>query len=292
MPLEEIINRILSSRKDLTRSMVLQMINGKIKEAKGFLTPESAARAVAAELGLEIKKVPLKKSVSISSLVSGLGDATIAGRVLHVNSPRTFIRFNGEAGKMRSLYIADRTGILRVVLWDEKADLLDCSEVIGKIIRFSHGYVRRGYNGRLELNIGSRGNIEIAPNDISEEEFPSINAFFTKINQIKSETRVNAIGVIVNVYPVTNFTREGGDSGKVRRLEMRDQSGRITVVLWNNKVDELADVEIGKCLELFGAKVRQDLNGRLELHVNGSVDSALLANPPLDFKRDLASLDG
>jgi len=291
MPVEEIIDRILSSRKELTRSAILRLINGKIKEAKGFLTFESAARAVAAELGLEITGVSLTKGTSICNLVSGLGDVTIAGRVLHVNSPRTFIRSNGEEGKMRSLYIADKTGILRVVIWGEKADLLGSSEIIGKIIRFSHGYVRKGYNGRLELNIGLRGNIEISPSDISEDEFPPINVFFKKINQItKSERRVNTLGLIVNVSSITTFTRENNISGKVRRLEIMDQTGRITVILWNNKVDELVDVESGKYLELFGAKVRKDLTDHLELHVDGSVDSAILSDPPSDFKRALAPL--
>ena len=287
MPVDEIIDRILSSRRELTRRMILQLIDSKIKESKGFLTVESAARAVAAELGLEITRVSLMKGTSIRNLVSGLGNVTIVGRILHVNPPRTFTRSNGEEGKMRSLYIADKTGILRVVIWGEKAELLGSSETIGKIVRFSHGYVRKGYGGRLELNIGLKGNIEISPPDIFEEEFPSINRFYKKIKQItKPETRVNTFGRVVKISPINTFTREGGVSGKVRRIEIRDQTGRITVVLWNNKVDELGDLEIGKYLEIFGAKVRKDLNGRLELHVDGSVDVTVLSNLPSGFKED------
>ena len=287
MPVDEIIDRILSSRRELTRRMILQLIDSKIKESKGFLTVESAARAVAAELGLEITRVSLMKGTSIRNLVSGLGNVTIVGRILHVNPPRTFTRSNGEEGKMRSLYIADKTGILRVVIWGEKAELLGSSETIGKIVRFSHGYVRKGYGGRLELNIGLKGNIEISPPDIFEEEFPSINRFYKKIKQItKPETRVNTFGRVMKISPINTFTREGGVSGKVRRIEIRDQTGRITVVLWNNKVDELGDLEIGKYLEIFGAKVRKDLNGRLELHVDGSVDVTVLSNLPSGFKED------
>jgi len=287
MPVDEIIDRILSSRRELTRRMILQLIDSKIKESKGFLTVESAARAVAAELGLEITRVSLMKGTSIRNLVSGLGNVTIVGRILHVNPPRTFTRSNGEEGKMRSLYIADKTGILRVVIWGEKAELLGSSETIGKIVRFSHGYVRKGYNGRLELNIGLKGNIEVSPPDISEEEFPSINRFYKKIKQItKPETRVNTFGRVMKISPINTFTREGGVSGKVRRIEIRDQTGRITVVLWNSKVDELGDLEIGKYLEIFGAKVRKDLNDRLELHVDGSVDVTVLSNLPSGFKED------
>ena len=287
MPVDEIIDRILSSRRELTRRMILQLIDSKIKESKGFLTVESAARAVAAELGLEITRVSLMKGTSIRNLVSGLGNVTIVGRILHVNPPRTFTRSNGEEGKMRSLYIADKTGVLRVVIWGEKAELLGSSETIGKIVRLSHGYVRKGYGGRLELNIGLKGNIEISPPDIFEEEFPSINRFYKKIKQItKPETRVNTFGRVVKISPINTFTREGGVSGKVRRIEIRDQTGRITVVLWNSKVDELGDLEIGKYLEIFGAKVRKDLNGRLELHVDGSVDVTVLSNLPSGFKED------
>ena len=105
MSVEEIIERILSSRKDVTRNTILRLINKKIQESKGFLTLEGAARAVAAEFGLEIAGIPLMKGTSICNLVSGLSDVTIVGRILHVNPTRTFVKSNGEEGKMRSLYI-------------------------------------------------------------------------------------------------------------------------------------------------------------------------------------------
>ena len=54
MSFEEIMRQILSSRPDLTRAEVLKMVEKKEKEAKGFLTNESAARSIAAELGVEL----------------------------------------------------------------------------------------------------------------------------------------------------------------------------------------------------------------------------------------------
>ncbi|RLI12941.1 hypothetical protein DRO35_01675 [Candidatus Bathyarchaeota archaeon] len=287
MSVEEIIKRILSSCKDVTRDMILHLINKKIQESKGFLTLESAARAVAAEFGLEITGIPLMKGTSIRNLVSGLNDVTIVGRVLHVNPIRTFIKSNGEEGEMRSLHIADGTGMLRVVVWGDLAKDLDF-KVIGKIVRFSHGYVREGYGGNLELNIGSKGKVKISPQDISEDNIPSFNKFFKKINQIESETRVNIFGRIMNVFPVKTFVREDKSSGKMRKLEVRDETGKVTVILWNNKVDELADAETGKYLGILGAKVRKDINGRVELHIDRSVDATLLSAPP-DLKNLFSS---
>jgi replication factor A1 len=281
MPVEEIVDRILSRRKDLTRSRVLQMIQDRIEKTRGFLTLESAARAVAAELGLEVAEVSLARGVPIRNLISGLSNATVVGRILHVNPPKFFVRPNGEEGKMRSLYIADETGVLRVVVWGEKADVFASSGIIGRIIRLSHGYVRKGYDGSLELNIGFRGEIDLSPSGISEKDFPPLDFFFRMIREIgKPGGRVNTLGIIRGISSVTEFTREDESTGKMRRLQIRDRSGGINVVLWNNKVDDLAQVEIGDCLGLFGAKVREDLNGLLELHVDGSVDSAIISPLP------------
>jgi len=290
MSADEIIKRILSSRKDFTRDEIRELINRKIRESRGFLTVESAARAVAAELGLEISGFSLAKGTAIRNIISGLNNVTTAGRVLYVNPTRMFTKSSGESGKMRSLYIADETGMLRVVVWGEKADMLEPSEILGKIIKISHGYVREGYDGSVELNVGLRGEIEVSPPDISEDDFPPLHKFLRRINQIgDSEVRVNILGVVTEIFPVNTFTRENGTSGKVRRIRVDDGTGKIIVVLWNNKVDELSDLKVGDHIEIFRAKVRRDLNGNLEIHIDGSVEAAILSNLPSELRGGEAS---
>ena len=280
MSLEEILRRILSSHPDLTQEEVLTRVEQKERQAKGFLTSESAARAVAAELGVECSEVPLERGISIGHLVSGLGDVTVTGRVILVRSLQRFIRPDGSEGKVRRLSLADRTGEMKVVLWDDKAEVRAIEDLTGRIVKFSHGYVRRGFDGGLELNMGSRGNVEIAP-DFSEDEFPPLTSFFKEIGQVTGEERtVNVLGVAGRIYPVSTFKRNDGSEGKVRRLDLKDKSDEITVVLWNNKVDELAEIESGRYLEIFGGRVRESLDGTLELHVDSSTDAAILTKEP------------
>lgn len=280
MPLEEIVRRILSCRPDLTREEVLTMVEKKEEEARGFFTRESAARALAAELDVEYREIPFKRRISIEHLVSGLGDVTVTGRVLLVKPLRKFIRLDGSEGKVRRLSLADKTGEMKVVLWDEKAEITNMEDLAGRIVKFSHGYVRRGFDGGLELNMGSRGNVEIAP-DSSEDQFPPLTSFFKEIGQITGEERtVNVLGVTGRVHLISTFSRDDGSEGKVRRLELKENSDKITIVLWNNKVDELADIESGRYLEIVGGKVRQSLDGTLELHVNSSTDTAILTREP------------
>jgi replication factor A1 len=162
MNFNETVERILSSRQDLSRDEVLGMIEEKKKKANGFFTNAVAARLLALELGVAIGTMPFQPKVQIGDLVSGLNDITVTGRVTSVYPPNTFSRPDLTEGKVANLLIADETDMLRVVLWDEKTSILEEGKVgQGQVIRVSHGYVREGRSGRLEVHVGSKGSIEV-----------------------------------------------------------------------------------------------------------------------------------
>ena len=259
MGLEEILDRILSSRKDLGRSEVLRMIEDKRKAAGGYFTAEAAASIVASELGVEIPREPFRPEVSIHDLVSGLNDVTVVGRVIVVYPPKTFTRPDQTEGKVSRLLIADKSGTSRVVLWDDKAILAEVGKIgQGQVVRVSHAYVRQGLDGKLELHVGLRGDIQASPSDVDESEYPSITNFTEKIGKItRKHRRANVVGIVQIFYPISEFKRKDGTPGKVRRLELRDDTGQTTVVVWNEKVDELASVEKGNSLRIMNAKVKE-----------------------------------
>ncbi len=162
MSLEEIVERILSSRSDLNRKEVLEMIEKKKMGVGDFLADETAARIVASELGVESGKKPLRLEIQIQDLVSGLNDVTVGGQVVAVYPSKTFTRRDWTEGKLASLLVSDKSGTLRVVLWDDKVDLVENGKIQREQnIRISHGYVREGWSGNLELHVGNRGNIEV-----------------------------------------------------------------------------------------------------------------------------------
>ncbi|MEM3041341.1 MAG: OB-fold nucleic acid binding domain-containing protein [Nitrososphaerota archaeon] len=281
MAFEDLVQQILSIRPDLRREEVLKMIEAKEKEAKGFLTRESAARALAIELGIKTSKASFKQEILIADLVSGLGDITVSGRVLHVCPAQKFARSDGTEGKVRHLLIADKSGEIKVVLWDDKADFPNISGSVDQIARFSHCYVRQGQDGKLELNVGSKGSIEFPLRDISEEDYPPLTNFTKRIGEITGKMEsVNVLGIVERIYPATTFKRQDGSEGKVRRLEIRDSSGRASAVLWNGKVDELANISNGSYLEIFEARVKERSDGYLELHAGSSAATAVLTKKP------------
>jgi len=160
--LEEIVNRILSSRSDLKRKEILEMIEKKKRGAGDFLTDETAARIVASELGVKIVHEPIRLKIQIQDLVSGLNDVTVTGQVVAVYPPKTFTRRDWTEGKLASLIVSDKSGTLRVVLWDNKVDLVEKWKIQREqTIRISHGYVRQGLDGKPELHLGQRGSIKV-----------------------------------------------------------------------------------------------------------------------------------
>jgi len=272
MDLEQIVQRILLVRRDLTRDEVLKRIYEKKRSAEGYFLDEAAARIVAFELGIEIPKHEAEVSwteLPIEKLVSGLNDVTITGRVITVYPVQTFSRPDLTEGKVARLLIADKTGTTKTVLWNDKADLAENRKIAtGQIIKVSHGYVREGLDGKPELHVGTRGEIQISPPDSVESEYPPINSFMKKISAITGKRKkTNVLGIVQRVYPVSEFKRANGTDGKVRRLQLRDETGQITVVFWNQRVDELGSVETADNLRIMNARVKELAGGIMELHV-------------------------
>ena len=271
MTVERIIEQILSTHPEISREEILQRVDKEKRKTGGFIAHDVLLRMIAAELDVEIPKETPTPTLLIRDLVSGLNDATVIGRVVAVFPSKTFKA--NKSGKIASLLVADKNSILRVVLWNDKTSLIESGKVkVGQIIRFSHGYTREDYSGRVELHLGDKSKIEINPKDVEAKNYPTISKFMTKIGEItrtSKNKKVNVTGTIKRLFPASTFERRDSSSGKVMRFMFADETGKISVVVWNEKVDELEEkLKKGTNLQLINAKVRKALSEGLEVHVN------------------------
>jgi len=272
MTAEEIVDDILSMCPDVSRQQIMERLEREKRRTGGFISDESLLRVIAAEFGCEIlNDEALMPVLSLVDLVPGLGNVTVVGRVVAVFSPRTF---NGNrSGKFASLLIADKECILRVVLWNEKANMIESGEIkTGQIIRFSHGYTREDRGGRFELHIGEKCEVEINPKDVDAKDYPTIRKFATKIGeltQVPRNEKLNVIGTVRKLFPPTTFERQDLTSGKVMRFVLSDGTGEIPVVVWNEKVDELGKMlKVGAELQIVNARVKKAMGEGFELNVD------------------------
>jgi len=270
MKTEEIIRHIVSTCPWITREHVLKRLEKEKHKTGGLISDDTLLRMIAAEFGCAVSKgeTPVP-SLLLRDLLPGLNDVTVVGRVLGAFPSKTFEAT--RKGKVASLLIADKSGILRVVLWNDKASLFESGRIgIGQVVRFSHGYTREDRSGKVELHSGEKCEVEVNPQDV-RKDYPSIGKFSTRIGELTKaykNMRVNIIGTVKRTFPTTTFKREDSSEGKVMRFLLSDRTGEVPIVVWNEKVDELENVlAVDARLQIVNAKVKKALGEGLEIHI-------------------------
>ena len=269
---EEIMQQILSKLPEISREQILEMVKTEKNKTGGLIADATLLRLIAAKYGVEIPQDRVyNRKLSINHLVPSLNDVTVTGRVVAVYPAKTFE--GKKSGRFASLMIADSDEILRVMLWNDKVNLIESGELkAGQVARFSHGYTREDRNGKAELHLSSKSQIEINPQNVKAEDYQSIGKFATKIKEItKARKNVHLVGRVKKVFPSSTFTRQDASTGKVMRFTLADGTGEVTVVAWNEKAEELEQsLKENLEVQLINAKVKATSNEGVEIHVDAS----------------------
>ncbi len=270
MSTQDLIGKILAKNPEISQAQILEKLQAEKSRTGGLLGDETLLRLIAARYGVEVQQNIISNTgiLSTNRLFAGLNDVTVAGRLIAVFPARTF---EGEKpGKFATLMLADQDGVLRVVLWNDKADLVEKGELnVGQAVRLVHGYTRQDRSGKVELHLGGKSQIEIEPKE-KADEYPGIDKFAAKIGSLnKTSGNVHLSGNVKTVLGLTKFTRTDQSDGAVMRFTLADESGEVAVVAWNEKAQELErNLKVNACLQLGNAKVKEAQNGALEVHVD------------------------
>lgn len=197
IPYEEIISKIKEGSK-ISEAEISSKIKEKMDQLAGLISKEGAAYIVANELGVKMLD-SFNREVKIKNIAEGMKSASVLGKVIEVYGVKVFSRKDGSTGKIGSFVIADETGKIRVVLWNEFAEKLD-GITPGAVIRIKDAYVKENQAGN-ELHLNSRSEIEINPKG------EGISAVFEKKNKRKKinelndkDSDVELLGTIVQVF--------------------------------------------------------------------------------------------
>ncbi|WP_405305679.1 OB-fold nucleic acid binding domain-containing protein [Methanobrevibacter sp.] len=96
-------------------------------------------------------------------------DTIIIGRVIELNDIRNFDRDNGDTGSVRNIEIADDTGSIRVVLWDNDAKM---DLEMGQPLKLQNPRLSLDMDNRLQATV-SGGTTVLEPSEKELEELPS-----------------------------------------------------------------------------------------------------------------------
>lgn len=201
-----------------------------------------------------------KEKEEIAGLMVGLSGVDISGVVLDVEPARTFSKRDGSVGKVAGISIGDKTGTIRVTLWDTMAEKAsDFSR--GDVLKVTNGYTRERY-GKLEIHVGDRGAIE---KGVEHVEFTEQ---ITPINNVKIGVPCTVEGIIDDVGSLREFTRNNGSIGKVRNIVLRDDTGEIRAALWGDRATAINEGHLGRRIIARDCLPKSGFNDQLELSID------------------------
>ena len=106
----------------------------------------------------------MSELVKIGELSPRSRGINLVAKVVSKSPERTVTsQYDQSEHRLSELLIADETGAINLVLWDDKIDLVN----EGDVIKVSNGFIKL-FRGRMQLNLGRYGSIEISDAELGE----------------------------------------------------------------------------------------------------------------------------
>jgi replication factor A1 len=95
------------------------------------------------------------------------------------------------------------------------------------------------------------------------------------INNVTISVRVEKVG------STKQFTKKNGTTGKVGRVIISDETGKTSLVFWDDKTSYLLKIKMGEYVTIFSAYTKEGLNGDIEVHMGNKSRLELSQNSQL-----------
>lgn len=285
---EEIYQKLLES--GFSEQQLEKEINKKAEEYSGFMTKQGILFIIAREYGINIKSPEIDSSfyevvengidydeftIKIAEVKEGMVSIVLFGKVLSIVPPHEFERKDGSKGIVGSCVIGDGSGEIKIVLWDDKARGMK-SETFkaGEIVRVLADYSKLNREGDIEVHVGKKGKIILAPEDIdpqTKRRLEKITYAGTK-NTIHESSATFSIDTLINTYSFIQkiqgtvnieefkeIVKKDGEKTFLLKLVLSDESGAVRVNIWGmNAVNTLKLIEEDCSIRLRNVAVKNN----------------------------------
>ncbi len=213
-------------------------------------------------------------------------DLTLRGMVL--SEPRLYeFSRNGQKGTVLRTVLADKSGSIPLVAWNEKAEDLHTLKR-GQILEIQNGRLRRGNSGRVEVHLDDRTRAQIAVGTPEGFEVPEIR--FHSVAQLTLDLpNVNLIGRIVGKSDPQQVQRTSGEKVAVSRILVGDETGIVSVSLWDDKAELVSHLEAGEVVKIEDAIPNLRL-GQLSISAGKASSVQLVENPDREIQVEISRI--
>jgi ssDNA-binding replication factor A large subunit len=199
VPLKDIISKI-NQKSGLSDEDIRSKISEKVNQLYGLVSEEGAAHIIANEYG--IKLFDFSGELKIKDILIGMRSVDVLGKVTRKFELREFST-EKRKGKVANLMIADETGSMRVVFWNDKTD--DFTQIKeDDVIKIKNAYVREN-TGRKELHMGDNSQLIINPVGVSVTISDRRDYERKHISELADGMSADILGTIVQVFDIRFF---------------------------------------------------------------------------------------
>ncbi|NYT20077.1 MAG: replication factor A [Methanosarcinales archaeon] len=256
-------------------------VDEKVDQMSGLCDTKTAAMLVAHDLGVTDTA---KEVIKIKDITPEIGNVNFVAKVVSVFDVREFNRNDGTTGRVGNVMVADETGSIRLTLWDERAELIKNGSIeVGDCMEIS-GYAKDGYSG-TEINIGRYGVINKTDQEIE------VRLDSQKISEIKDGMGdINVSGKLLDISDVRTFQKKDGSQGRVGNILIGDETGKIRVTLWDEKVDAASSLSLDDAVEIINGYAKMNnFSQQVEIQI-GNNSVLRKTNASVEYKENFTPI--
>ncbi|MFX0076159.1 MAG: DUF2240 family protein [Candidatus Hermodarchaeota archaeon] len=258
----------------LSKSEIQTLVEEKKEELKGLISDEGALFVIAKELGVDVasenQEILNDVELNISDIALNMKNIVLVGRIKDIYKVNSFNKNNGETGYVGSFLLHDKTGDIRIVLWDEQVSIFNDERFEqNEIVKILNATARNGRNGGIEVHVGRFSKVMLSPEDVDYKKYPKVKSKLVKIEDINENLGSTSIeGKVMNNFPAKEFTTKDGQIGQVRSIILRDSTGKIRITFWNEDIEKIEKIEVGDYISLTNLNPRKNnfADNRIDVH--------------------------
>ena len=269
--IEELYQKLIDS--GITEAELEKQVRNKTSEFGGFMSKQGILFMIAKEKGIYIQSPEINEhfyeefeeeidydefTIVISELKEEMRNIVLIGKILQIYEPREFSRKDGTVGKVASFLFGDGSQKIKIILWDNKVDLIK-NEFFreDELIRIIGGYCKKGRNDKLEVHLGKRGKIILSPEIANKElrlRLDNVKSNFQRNYDSRTKSSLSIKDLVerfnyvkhvqgqVGIEVFKEITKKSGEKTFLLNLLLSDDSTTIRVIIWGMNAIECLKV--------------------------------------------------
>jgi len=285
---DELYQKLIDS--GLSETELEQKIQNKENEFGGFMSKQGILFIIAKENGIYIQSPEINDNlyeefeseidydeltIQLSELKEEMRNFVLLGKILQIDELREFSRKDGTIGKVVSFLFGDGSQKTKVILWDDKVDIIKNEYFrVNELIRIIGAYCKRNKNNSLEVHLSKRGKVIFSP-EINNKELKLRLNKIENIILIKRDSERKWSSRITDLVDKFNYithirgqiqiemfkeiTKKSGEKTFLLKLLLSDDSTTIRVIVWGmNAVDCLKQINDSDTVVISNLAVKQN----------------------------------